>query len=70
MPTQEPPTADSRPNGTAWDMKLGWGTKTLSVRGLGSLFVLAVFAVVASNLYAGWQIQQAMSVHTDVTRTE
>jgi hypothetical protein len=39
----------------AWDLKLGWGDKSLSVRGVAIVLVLAVAAIVAANLYTAYQ---------------
>lgn len=42
-------------NPAAWDLQLGWGNKSLSVRGLALVAVLAVAAVVASNVWVAYQ---------------
>jgi hypothetical protein len=38
-----------------WDLQLGWGSKTLSVRGLALIAVLAVAIVVGTSLYTAFE---------------
>jgi hypothetical protein len=38
-----------------WDLQLGWGNKTLSVKGLAIIAVLAVALVVGATMYAAFQ---------------
>lgn len=48
-----------------WDLQLGWGTKTLSVRGLAVLLVIAVACIVAASFYAAYQSEMQ---HRDLSR--
>jgi hypothetical protein len=79
----EPPLTDYRTRGTdpegfdprqvrqvrpeEWDLQLGWGTKTLSVRGIAIIIVLAVAVVVASSLYGAYQSDRQ---HAGLTRSQ
>jgi hypothetical protein len=44
-------------NGSA--LKLFWGDKGLSVRGVGVIVFLMWLALIGSNLYAGYRLEQA-----------
>jgi hypothetical protein len=48
-----------------WDLQLGWGTKTLSVRGIAIIIVLAVAVVVAGSVYGA---VQAAREHHELSR--
>lgn len=49
----------------AWDLKLGWGDKSLSVRGIAVVLVIAVAAIVGANL---WSAYQSTGQHSSITR--
>lgn len=60
-----PPSANDQ-NGREWHMRLGWGNRNLQVRGFGVLVLLALFAVVGSNLYAGFRVEKLIERQTQI----
>ena len=43
------------------EIGVGWNGKGFRARGLGVLLTLAVLAMIASNLYAGWRVETAIA---------
>jgi hypothetical protein len=42
-------------NPAEWDLKLGWGNKSLSVRGLGVVLVICVAIIVGATVWTAYQ---------------
>ncbi len=70
----DPPEFDPRPlrqvDPGLWDLQLGWGNKTLSVRGLAVVVLIALAAIVGSNLYTGSEVRAAISRYADTVSNE
>lgn len=43
------------------ELGIGWNGKSVKARGAGVLMVIGVLAIMASNIYGGYLVQQAMS---------
>lgn len=53
------------------ELGLGWNGKSIKARGLGVIVAIAVLAIVFSNVYAGYLIQQSMAVqHKRLTTSQ
>lgn len=59
-----------------WDLRIGWGDKTLSVRGLAIIMLIAIGVIVGTVLYAASSMvtsveraqAAATAAHTDMAR--
>src|SRR3990167_671229 len=52
------------------EIGVGWNGKGFRARGLGVLLALAVLAMIASNLYAGWRVEMAITTFSHDKTTE
>jgi len=73
----------TEPNGNGNALKLFWGDKGISVKGIAAIVFLMWLALIGANLYAGYRLEQAFlgntmraetlavqvrTEHTDMTR--
>jgi hypothetical protein len=64
-PTDFDPRQMRQVRPSEWDLKLGWGDKSLSVRGLAVVILIAVGIVVGAVLYEAYQTEVQ---HRELTR--
>ena len=43
------------------ELGVAWNGKTVKARGVGAILLIAVLAIVSSNLYAGYRMENALS---------